>query len=75
MGIWMFRLRKGKTTEATIFGVILLTAAVIYGKYVPFLSLLRISLSIVKPLHYCLPAMVFLQQHCLSGYYLLREVI
>ena len=35
MGVWMFQIRKGKTNEATIFGVILLTAAVIYGKYVP----------------------------------------
>lgn len=35
MGIWMFKLRKGKTAEATVFGVILLTLAVIYGKYVP----------------------------------------
>lgn len=35
MGIWMFKFRKGKTTEATIAGVILLTAAVIFGRYVP----------------------------------------
>jgi len=35
MGIWMFILRKGKTTEATIMGVILLTLAVIYGRYIP----------------------------------------
>ena len=35
MGLWMFKLRKGKTGEATIFGVILLTMAVIYGKYIP----------------------------------------
>jgi carbon starvation protein len=35
MGLWMFRIRKGKTTEATIFGVIFLTAAVIGGKYIP----------------------------------------
>ena len=35
MGLWMFRIRKGKTAEATIFGVIMLTLAVIYGKYVP----------------------------------------
>jgi carbon starvation protein len=39
MGLWMFRIRKGKTAEATIFGVILLTLAVIYGKYVPDSSL------------------------------------
>jgi carbon starvation protein len=35
MGIWMFRIRVGKTVEATIFGVILLSLAVIYGRYVP----------------------------------------
>lgn len=35
MGVWMFILRKGKTTEATIIGVILLTLAVIYGRYIP----------------------------------------
>jgi carbon starvation protein len=35
MGIWMFQFRKGKTVEATIMGVILLTLAVIFGKYIP----------------------------------------
>lgn len=35
MGLWMFRFRKHKTAEATIFGVILLTLAVIFGKYIP----------------------------------------
>lgn len=35
MGIWMFQLRKGKVAEATIGGVILLTLAVIYGRYIP----------------------------------------
>lgn len=35
MGLWMFRIRKGKTSEATVFGVILLIAAVIYGRYIP----------------------------------------
>jgi carbon starvation protein len=35
MGIWMFRLRPGKSVEATIMGVILLTLAVIGGKYIP----------------------------------------
>jgi carbon starvation protein len=34
MGIWMFRIRKGKTVEATIAGVILLTLAVIFGNNV-----------------------------------------
>ncbi len=35
MGVWMFRFRKGKTVEATIIGVILLSLAVIYGRYIP----------------------------------------
>jgi carbon starvation protein len=35
MGIWMFRIRKGKTLEATIFGVIMLVLAVVIGRYVP----------------------------------------
>lgn len=35
MGVWMFRLRKGKSVEATIMGVILLALAVITGKYIP----------------------------------------
>jgi carbon starvation protein len=35
MGIWMFRFRKGKTVEATIIGVLLLSAAVIFGRYIP----------------------------------------
>lgn len=35
MGIWMFQLRKGKVVEATIGGVVLLTLAVVYGKYIP----------------------------------------
>ena len=35
MGIWMFRIRKGKAVEATVFGVILLVAAVVIGRYVP----------------------------------------
>jgi carbon starvation protein len=35
MGFWMFRFRKGKTGEATVIGVVLLSAAVIYGKYIP----------------------------------------
>lgn len=35
MGVWMFRFRKGKTAEATIIGVILLTAAVVVGRYIP----------------------------------------
>jgi carbon starvation protein len=39
MGIWMFRFRKGKTVEATIMGVILLSLAVIFGRYIPDSSL------------------------------------
>ncbi len=35
MGLWMFKFRKGRTVEATVIGVILLSLAVIYGKYVP----------------------------------------
>jgi carbon starvation protein len=35
MGLWMFKLRKGKTFEATVFGVIMLVIAVIAGRYVP----------------------------------------
>jgi carbon starvation protein len=35
MGLWMFRFRKGKTVEATIMGVILLSLAVIFGRYIP----------------------------------------
>jgi carbon starvation protein len=35
MGFWMFKFRKEKTTEATIMGVIMLSLAVIYGKYIP----------------------------------------
>ena len=35
MGIWMFRIRKGKTLEATIFGVIMLVLAVVAGRYIP----------------------------------------
>jgi carbon starvation protein len=35
MGLWMFKFRKGKTAEATIIGIILLTLAVVIGKYIP----------------------------------------
>lgn len=35
MGIWMFRIRKGKTAEATVFGIILLVLCVIAGRYIP----------------------------------------
>lgn len=31
MGVWMFRVRKGKTVEATVAGVIFLTLAVVFG--------------------------------------------
>jgi carbon starvation protein len=35
MGVWMFRFRKGKIAEATIFGVIMLILAVILGREIP----------------------------------------
>ncbi len=35
MGMWMFKFRKGKTAEATVMGIVLLTLAVVFGKYVP----------------------------------------
>jgi carbon starvation protein len=35
MGVWMFKIRKGKTAEATIFGVIMLILAVVLGRYIP----------------------------------------
>jgi carbon starvation protein len=35
MGLWMFKIRKGKTLEATIFGVLMLILAVVVGRYVP----------------------------------------
>jgi carbon starvation protein len=35
MGLWMFRIRKGKTLEATVFGVIMLIGAVVAGRYIP----------------------------------------
>ena len=35
MGLWMFKFRKGKTLEATVFGVIMLIMAVIAGRYIP----------------------------------------
>lgn len=35
MGLWMYVFRKGKTAEATIIGVLLLSGAVIFGRYIP----------------------------------------
>ena len=35
MGFWMFRIRKGKTAEATVFGIIMLVMAVVIGRYIP----------------------------------------
>ncbi|MBP7497433.1 MAG: carbon starvation protein A [Bacteroidales bacterium] len=35
MGLWMYKFRKGKTAEATVMGIIFLTLAVIFGKYIP----------------------------------------
>jgi carbon starvation protein len=35
MGLWMFQLRKGKVAEATLGGIVLLSLAVICGRYIP----------------------------------------
>ncbi len=35
MGVWMFKVRKGKIAEATVFGVIMMIFAVVLGKAVP----------------------------------------
>lgn len=35
MGMWITKVRKGKAVEATIFGVIMLILAVVYGRYIP----------------------------------------
>jgi carbon starvation protein len=35
MGMWITKVRKGKAAEATIFGVIMLVLAVVYGRYIP----------------------------------------
>jgi carbon starvation protein len=35
MGVWMFKIRNGKTAEATVFGVIMLILAVVLGRYIP----------------------------------------
>ncbi|MBI2267505.1 MAG: carbon starvation protein A [Armatimonadetes bacterium] len=35
MGLYMYRFRKGKITEGTVIGVILLVIAVVAGKYIP----------------------------------------
>lgn len=35
MGLWMFKVRKGKILEATIFGVIMLIMTVVFGRYIP----------------------------------------
>jgi carbon starvation protein len=35
MGVWMSKIRKGKMAEATIFGVIMLFLAVVFGRYIP----------------------------------------
>jgi len=35
MGLWMFKVRKGKTFEATVFGVIMLILAVVLGRFIP----------------------------------------
>ena len=35
MGVWMFKVRKGKTLEATLFGIIMLFLVVILGRQIP----------------------------------------
>ena len=35
MGVWMFKIRKGKTLEATIFGIIMLIITIVVGRYIP----------------------------------------
>ena len=35
MGVWMFKIRKGKTLEATLFGVLMLILVVVIGRYIP----------------------------------------
>ena len=35
MGVYIFKVRKGKAVDGTIIGVLLLSAAVIYGGYIP----------------------------------------
>ncbi|HOW40665.1 MAG TPA: carbon starvation protein A [Bacteroidales bacterium] len=35
MGVWMFKIRKGKTADGTVIGIILLVMAVIFGRYIP----------------------------------------
>jgi carbon starvation protein len=35
MGMWITKVRKGKAAEATIFGVIMLFLAVVYGRFIP----------------------------------------
>ena len=35
MGLWMYRIRKGRVGEATVIGVIAVLAAVIVGNWIP----------------------------------------
>ena len=67
MGIWMFVLRKGKTTEATIMGVILLTFAVIYGRYIPGSSIAPWFTFDRPTLTILLATYGFLPRFCRSG--------
>jgi len=39
MGMYMYRLRKGKIREATVIGVLAMIAAVVFGKWIPSSSL------------------------------------
>lgn len=59
MGIWMFRIRKGKTVEATVIGVILLTLAVIFGNNIAHSQVASFFLLGHKPLTLLLVAYGF----------------
>jgi carbon starvation protein len=60
MGLWMFKFRRGRTGEATVIGVILLAAAVIFGRYVPGSALAGAFTFDVKTLAILLAAYGFL---------------
>jgi len=49
MGLWMFKIRKGKTLEATVFGVTMLVLAVVLGRYIPALQFQDGSLLVTGP--------------------------
>lgn len=56
MGQWMYKIRPGKVVEASIIGVVLLLAAVIYGGWIPdslakYLVLSEDTLKVVLPVY------------------------